>query len=188
MFVLIFGNRFIKVGNFGPVTVISTTTYDTHRLFIKQPNICSIYQSQTWRDLKRMPLSSLDSSSNNQMIVLPIIRNLGGFKKVRPKRPTKIGRNDPGRNNPGPKRLRAETTGPKRTGTPGNDKSEFKNNYKPYLNILSLVLYLFKTSWYKPRMNKVKIILVLLAMTEILASVSGLGHGVPVYGFHTRPE
>ena len=44
------------------------------------------------------------------MIVLPIIRNLGGLKKIRPKRPTKISRNDPGRNDPGPKRPRAETT------------------------------------------------------------------------------
>ena len=73
--------------------------------------------------LKKGPLTSLDSSSNNQMIVLLIIRNLGRLKKIRPKRPTKIGRNDPG-----PKRPRAETTqaettqgrndsGPKRPGT-----------------------------------------------------------------------
>ena len=44
------------------------------------------------------------------MIVLPIILNLGGHKKIRPKGHTKIGRNDPGRNKPGPKRLGAETT------------------------------------------------------------------------------
>ena len=56
-----------------------------------------------------------DSSSNNQMIVLPIIHNLGRLKKIRPKRPTKIGRNDPGPKRPRPKRPRpkqprAETT------------------------------------------------------------------------------
>ena len=49
------------------------------------------------------------------MIVLPIIRNLGGLKKTRPKRPTKIGRNDPGPKRPRlkqprPKQPRAETT------------------------------------------------------------------------------
>ena len=52
------------------------------------------------------------------MIVLPIIRNLGGLKKkIRPKRPTKIDRNDPGPKRPWPKRPRAEMTGPKRPGT-----------------------------------------------------------------------
>ena len=67
-----------------------------------------------WRDLKKAFDITVDASSNNQMIVLLIIRNLGGLKKIRPERPTKIGRNDPGWNNPGPKRLRAETT---RNGT-----------------------------------------------------------------------
>ena len=37
-------------------------------------------------------------------------------------------------------------------------------------------------------MNKVKNILVLQSMIEILVTVPGLGHGVPVCGFHTRPE
>ena len=36
-------------------------------------------------------------------------------------------------------------------------------------------------------MNKVKNILVLQSTTEILVTVPGLGHGVPVCGFHTRP-
>ena len=36
-------------------------------------------------------------------------------------------------------------------------------------------------------MNKVKNILVLQSRIEILVTVPGLGHGVPVYGFHTRP-
>ena len=44
------------------------------------------------------------------MIVLPVTRNLGGLKKIRPKRPTKIGRNDPGPKRPRPKQPRAETT------------------------------------------------------------------------------
>ena len=52
------------------------------------------------------------------MIVLPVIRNLGGLKKIRPKRPTKIGRRHraettqaettQGRNDSGPKRLWAD--------------------------------------------------------------------------------
>ena len=37
-------------------------------------------------------------------------------------------------------------------------------------------------------MNKVKNILVLLSRIEILISVTGLGHGFPVCGFHTRPK
>ena len=36
-------------------------------------------------------------------------------------------------------------------------------------------------------MKKVKNILVLQSRIEILVTVPGLGHGVPVYGFHTRP-
>ena len=36
-------------------------------------------------------------------------------------------------------------------------------------------------------MNKVKNILVLQSRIEILVTVPGLGHGVPVCGFHTRP-
>ena len=36
-------------------------------------------------------------------------------------------------------------------------------------------------------MNKVKNILVLQSRIEIMVSVTGLGHGVPVCGFHTRP-
>ena len=34
----------------------------------------------------------------------------GDLEKIRPKRPTKFGRNDPGPKQPGPKRPRAETT------------------------------------------------------------------------------
>ena len=37
-------------------------------------------------------------------------------------------------------------------------------------------------------MNKVKNILVLQSRIEILVTVPGLGHGVPVCGFHTRPR
>ena len=37
-------------------------------------------------------------------------------------------------------------------------------------------------------MNKVKNILVLQSRIEILVTVPGLGHGVPVCGFHTRPK
>ena len=36
-------------------------------------------------------------------------------------------------------------------------------------------------------MNNVKNILVLQSRVEILVTVPGLGHGVPVCGFHTRP-
>ena len=36
-------------------------------------------------------------------------------------------------------------------------------------------------------MNKVKNILVLQSRIEFLVTVPGLGHGVPVCGFHTRP-
>ena len=70
-----------------------------------------------------MPLTSLDSSLNNQMIFLSIIRNQGVLKKIRPKRPIEIGRNDPGPKRLRPKQPRAETTqgrndsGPKRPGT-----------------------------------------------------------------------
>ena len=37
-------------------------------------------------------------------------------------------------------------------------------------------------------MNKVKNTLVLLARMEILISAMGLGHWVPVCGFHTQPQ
>ena len=40
---------------------------------------------------------------------------------------------------------------------------------------------------HKPKMNKVKNILDLQSRIEILVTVPGLGHGVPVCGFHTRP-
>ena len=36
-------------------------------------------------------------------------------------------------------------------------------------------------------MDKVKNILVLQSRIEILVTVPGLGHGVPVCGFHTQP-
>ena len=36
-------------------------------------------------------------------------------------------------------------------------------------------------------MKKVKNILVLQSRIQILVTVPGLGHGVPVCGFHTRP-
>ena len=37
-------------------------------------------------------------------------------------------------------------------------------------------------------MDKVKNTLVLQSRIEILVTVPGLGHGVPVCGFHTRPN
>ena len=37
-------------------------------------------------------------------------------------------------------------------------------------------------------MDKVENILVLRSRIEILVTVPGLGHGVPVCGFHTRPS
>ena len=92
--------------------------FDITRLFIKQPNDCSIYHPNL-EGLKK-GLWPLDSSSNNQMSVLLIIRDLGRLKKSgrndQPKLAEKTkgrnnpGWNDPGRNNLGPKRLRAETT------------------------------------------------------------------------------
>ena len=51
----------------------------------------------------------------HHILLEPILPYPGGLRKIRPKCPTKFGRNDPGRNyldrnDPGPKRLRAEMT------------------------------------------------------------------------------
>ena len=62
-----------------------------------------------------------------------------------------------------------------------------KNNYRSNLNFLFVVNVYLILHNINPKWT-VKNILVLQSRIEILVTVPGLGHGIPVCGFHTRPR